>query len=318
VGQADESGRGRHSGPTTPSSHDTPPETPSTADSAPPPGRHRARGRLGRVRGTGRRTPSRLLLVAVVLSAVALAVAFTVTRSAPSEDADTTAGAASGRALVSWATAELPAGATLTVDPAVAAELAESGVESELLAPASSTSPQVDAPGLQVVPGGDLGDRTVIARFTDADGRLLAVVDPAAAPPDAAALDRRRTLGAALLGNPATMAPAPAAQLLRDGGVDARLLGLLAGLTARFGVQLADLPVVPGEAGLTPVRSAVLAAAGGRPLDEGTEQLDDVRAWLSAQRGPYAPDDVQLVDGGLLVGFRYVTDPDGAVTQAGG
>jgi hypothetical protein len=62
----------------------------------------------------------------------------------------------------------------------------------------------------------------------------------------------------------------------------------------------------------------VLATAGGSSLTEGTPALTELRAWLSAQVEPFAPDEVRLVDDGLLVGFRYVTDPDGVVTRGGG
>jgi hypothetical protein len=158
----------------------------------------------------------------------------------------------------------------------------------------------------------------VVARFDGGDGRRLTVVDPARVPPDPAQLDRRRRLGAALLANPRTAAPAAAADQLRDGEVDLRLLTLLAGMAAQFGVQLADLPAVAGEDGQIPARTAVLATAGGSSLTEGTPALTELRAWLSAQVEPFAPDEVRLVDDGLLVGFRYVTDPDGVVTRGGG
>ena len=255
----------------------------------------------------------------LVLAAAAAMVALVVLAgvgfaTAPRDDF----GAAAEGDLLEWAGSHLPAGATVEADPVLATELQQAGAPAGMFGTSGGPAAGPDGPALQVTRDDGSSTGLVVARFTDAAGRMLAVVDPAAVPPDAAALDRRRTLGAALLDNPATMAPEPAAQLLRDGDVDPRLLSLLAGLTARFGVQLADLPVVPGEEDLVPVRSAVLAAAGGRPLTEGTEQLDDVLAWLSAQRGPFAPDDVRLVDGGLLVGFRYVTDPDGAVTRAGG
>ena len=334
MGQVDDSGRGRHAESPAPPPPDAPGPRLNVAPVAGPPGpnaaahagaastavpgRHRAHGSLGLARGFVRRPAARLALAAVVLSAVVLAVVVAVTRSSPDDDGGTSPGTTSGRDLTSWASAQLPVGATLAADPALAAALEQSGMGSGMLGTASSTSSGTDGPALRVVQGGDPAGGTVVARFADGDGGEFTVVDPAAVPPDAAALEQRRSLGAAVLANPATMAPAPAAQLLRDGDVDPRLLTLLAGLAARFQVQLADLSVVPGEEGLTPVRSAVLAAAGGRPLTEGTEPLSEVQTWLSAQRGPYAPDDVRLVDGGLTVGFRYVTDPDGAVTRAGG
>ena len=66
------------------------------------------------------------------------------------------------------------------------------------------------------------------------------------------------------------------------------------------------------------MRSAVVAAIDGRLLTESPAQLAALRDWLSAQQAPLAPDDVRLVDSGLLLHFRYVTDPDGVVTGPGG
>ena len=62
----------------------------------------------------------------------------------------------------------------------------------------------------------------------------------------------------------------------------------------------------------------MVAAIDGRPLTEAAPEQATLRGWLSAQRDPLAPDDVRPVDGGLLVHFRYVTDPERVVTGGGG
>jgi hypothetical protein len=56
------------------------------------------------------------------------------------------------------------------------------------------------------------------------------------------------------------------------------------------------------------LRSALIAAPDTALL----------QTWLAAQRSPLAPDDVRLTDSGLLVDFRYATDPDGVVPSPGG
>jgi hypothetical protein len=251
-------------------------------------------------------TAGAVLVVLIALAAAGLA-------AAPRDDF----GAGAGADLLAWAARQLPDGATLTADRVLAAQLLHAGAASGLVT-AEPGSPDRDGPELQIDRGEHSGAAVVIARFAGDGGTPLIVVDPAAELPAPAALDRRRRLGAALLANPTTVAPHAATEALRTGEVDPRLLTLLAGLAARSGVQLAELPAAPGEQGRTPLRSAVVAGVGGRPLAAGAPQLADLRTWLSAQHDPFAPDDVRLVDGGLLIGFRYVTDPDGVLTGAGG
>lgn len=348
MGQADDPGRGRHAASPVPPSPDphapvgaaAHPADPAATSAAPPstpgppaavPGRHRAGGSLSRLGPRGRWPVAALAVVAVVaVVAVALMVVVVATSLSgrdPGTDTATTSTTSttsatgtttSGDDLAAWARAQLPPGATLAADPTLAAELAQSGAEIGTVTTDDPAASGADGPVLQVVRDADPAGRTVVARFADADGGALTVVDPAAEPPDEAELERRRQLGAALLANPMTAAPPDAAQRLRDGQVDPRLLSLLAGMAARFGVQLADLPAAAGEETGAPARAAVLSAVHGDPVAEGTAALDELRAYLAAQLDTFAPDEVQLVEGGLLVRFRYVTDPDGAVTAGGG
>lgn len=273
-------------------------------------GRHRARGSLARLRAVGRWP-----LAALALLVVAVVVVVAVATRGDDHDSSAAPPSTAARDLAGWASAELPPGATLSADPTLAAALEQAGVEAGILTPATTSA---DGPALLVVDAADVGDRTVVARFPDATGGELTVVDPAAVPPDAAQLDRRRQLGAALLANPLTRAPAAAAQRLRAGQVDPRLLTLLAGMAARFGTQLAALPLADGEPPEGSARAAVVSAVDGRPVAEGTQELADLRSYLAVQLATFSPDEVQLVDGGLLVRFRYITDPDGAVTRGGG
>jgi len=221
-----------------------------------------------------------------------------------------------GTDLAAWAAAQLPAGTVLAADPALGTALEDAGIDPDrLVADDAATS---DRPVLRVVRADEAAGAPTVARFGPADGSAtLAVVDPAAVPPSPEQVASRARLGAAVLANPTTVAPASAAELLRAGRVDPRLLTLLAGMTARFGVQLDALPTAPGEDDGTLVRQAVIAGVGGRPFTDAAGAAD-LRTWLSAQEGPLAPRTVQPVDGGLLIGYGYVTDPDGVVTGSGG
>jgi hypothetical protein len=232
-------------------------------------------------------------------------------------------GAASRSAVVGWSAAQLPAGTRLTAEPALAAELLHAGAEPGLVT--SGTDAPVEAATvpaaavLRVVRGpAPAGTAPVTVFGAGSELPPLTVVDPSPVEPSPEQVARRRGLGRALLANPETVAPAPVAELLSDGAVDPRLLALLAGLATQFGLELHSLPVVPGEEGHTLVRQAVIGAVDGVPPADDPVLADRVLGWLAAQRGPYAPHTVRLVDDGLLITHRYIPDPDGEVSRAGG
>lgn len=169
---------------------------------------------------------------------------------------------------------------------------------------------------LRVVDDRPPADALVMARF-ESDGTALTVVDPAPVRPTAAELDRRRDLAAAVLANPVAGATGRAADVLRTADVDARLLGLLAGLVSRMDVHVADFPPVPGEpADGPPARWLLVDQARGEPLTPGAPAAEQLVAFLEAQRPPFAPDTVETTDEGVLVGFHYVPAPDAVVTAA--
>jgi hypothetical protein len=161
----------------------------------------------------------------------------------------------------------------------------------------------------------------VLARFdSPGSARPLLVADPSPGVATAAELDRRRSLARALLANPTTTAGERAAAVLSAGAVDPRLLALLAALTAREGIGIADLPPAAGEpapsADGVPARHALVDTLGGEPLTPGAAATDRLRTWLAAQQPPFAPDEVRTTGDGVLVGFRYVSDPDALVTRS--
>jgi hypothetical protein len=62
----------------------------------------------------------------------------------------------------------------------------------------------------------------------------------------------------------------------------------------------------------------VISSVGGAPLAGDAAQTDRVLALLRAQRAPYAADVIRIVPRGLLVGYRYIPDPDAVLTRAAG
>ena len=59
-----------------------------------------------------------------------------------------------------------------------------------------------------------------------------------------------------------------------------------------------------------------LTALGGARVPGDPAATDRLVAWLEAQLPPVVPDEVQVTDDGVLVAFRYVSDPDAVVTAA--
>ena len=239
-----------------------------------------------------------LSAAAVAAVVVALVVAVVALRTTPADDF----GAADRRDLVAWLRAQLPEGTAVAAAGLLAQDLRRDGVP-------------VASGGLEVVRGGSADDGDAVARFGDTDTGLV-VLDPDRAGPDAQQRELRRQLSAALLTNPTTADAGQATGALLSGDVDPRLLTLLAGIAAQYGVGVADLPRVTGELG-TPVRYVVIDSVGGTRLAEDEQLTATVRTWLDAQLPPYAPDTVEEVDDGLRVGFGYSSDPDALIGAPG-
>lgn len=251
------------------------------------------------------------LVAAVVLAGLGTAAAAELT-GAPRTDF----GAAATRQLVSWAQAQLPDDAVLTASSRVTAELVHAGADPDQLrtgADASGAAAPTGGPVRRVTEGAPPAGSRVVARF----GELI-VVDPRPTEPTPEQVAARRNLAAALVANPTIEVPPADAEVLAAGQVDPRLLTLLAGIGAQYGFGLQSLPAVPGEPADALVRQAVLGSVGARSLADDPAAIQWLHAWLDAQREPYAPDRVTDVDGGVLVGYHLVPDPDGLVAGAGG
>jgi len=250
-----------------------------------------ARPGLARVRPAAAALGAVGLAAALVLAAVALP-------RAPVDDF----GAADRADLVDWLAEQVPAGTPVAATGLLARDLARDGVP-------------VGPGGLVVTRGAT--DAEVLARFGSDPATALVVVDPRTVPPTAEQAESRRQLAAALLTNPTTADAGQATGVLLSGDVDPRLLTLLAGIAARYGVGLSALPAVPGEVAPT-IREAVVDSVGGVRLADDPALTGVVRAWLDAQLAPYAPDRVEAVPGGLLIGYDHLPDPDRVVSGASG
>jgi hypothetical protein len=168
--------------------------------------------------------------------------------------------------------------------------------------------------------GGTDGGR-LVARFgSGGSAPSLVVSDPRPGTPTDDELARRRTLSAALLANPTTVAGSGATDVLEAAAVDPRLLSLLAALAARYGVGVGDFPSAPGEpappADGALARQALVTSLGGNPLTPGAAATDRLLAWADAQVPPFAPDAVTVTADGVLISFRYVSGPDALVTTS--
>jgi hypothetical protein len=214
--------------------------------------------------------------------------------------------AAAGQ-VVAWLAEELPAETAVTASDAVRRDLQAAGA-AERVGTRSGGA-------VQVVEGDPPDGTLVLARFPSDDGDTLSVVDPAPVAPTAAERERQQGLVAALLANRVAGVTGSAASRLREGKVDARLLGLLAALVGRLDVHVAALPPAPAEPpGGLPARRLLVDRAGGEPLTPGTAAAERVVSFIEAQRPPFAPDAVEQTDRGVLVRFTYVSAPDGVVT----
>jgi hypothetical protein len=192
------------------------------------------------------------------------------------------------------------------------AELVRAGAdEKQVLLPGKSGEPQ-----LQIVVGAPPPRTRVLARMAQAAGLpALLVVDRRPGVPTADELSRRQSLATALLANPPTVAGPRARTVLGSAAVDQRLLTVLAALGAQYGVGIRDLPPAPGEPTGTLARHALVDRFGGESLSPGSAATTRLVGWLSAQLPPFRADSVRVVDGGVLIGYRYVSAPDALVSR---
>ena len=254
---------------------------------------------------------TRVLLAIAALAVVAL-VAVLLLRPGdaerPTEAVGPPAADTAAADLLRWTRAQLPDDTAVRVPDELFDELSAAD---DRFRPSDS-----DEPGsLLLVTGQPPPGSLVLARFADADGDALTVVDPAPGQPTADELDRRQRLSAAILANPNTGATGRAEDVLHAATVDARLLGLLAVLVAQLGVGVADFPPADGEPMDGPLaRHVLLDRVGSERVAPGEQAAEQLLAFIEVQLPPFAPDAVTVTEDGVLVDFRYESAPDAVVT----
>ncbi len=228
-------------------------------------------------------------------------------------------GARDHAALVGWVDEHLHPDARVVAPPRLWAELVHAGADTDQVRlPGTAGDGEPHAPVLTAAEDGVPAGGTPVARFGPSDGRPgVVLTDGSAGSLTPEELTRRRALADALLASPMAAAGGQAADVLAAARVDPRVLALLAGIGGQLDVTLHALPTAAGEERTgTLVRSAVLRGASGAPLLPGAPDTERVLAWLDAQWPPFAPDTVELADGGVRFGYAYVSAPDALVTEA--
>jgi hypothetical protein len=160
-----------------------------------------------------------------------------------------------------------------------------------------------ERPGMTVVP---CPPGAVLASTPSGSGGAPAVVCGAITPATAVEAKVRARLGSALTTNTALKLAPAAADLLRDGNIDPRLMLTLAALTSAHRVGVAEFPAVPLDAPGALRRVVVLSAFDGTaPASSAL-----LKTWLAGQQAPFAPGSV-TADGPDLVLAYPVPSPTG-------
>jgi hypothetical protein len=215
--------------------------------------------------------------------------------------------------LVAWIDTELAPGTVLRADALDRAELVADGVPSARLRDSAAPT----APGDVVVvtdrpTDGLRPDPTpfscvevaVLADLPRGSGGAPAVVcstDVAGAREVEAEQPRRARLGEQLVGNSSLTLSAGAAQLLRSGAVDARVVLVLAAIAGTHRLTVGDFPAAPLDPQDAPRRRMVIAEVDGATATGAPLGL--LSNWLGTQQAPFAPTEVRPVGAGLVVGF---------------
>jgi hypothetical protein len=120
----------------------------------------------------------------------------------------------------------------------------------------------------------------------------------------------RRAAGGQLLQNQQVSESAVVGRQLGHGQVDSRLLAIIASLAARQMVSVISFgDRGPGASAGVPFRSAYLAAPIGKAAPGPASQVEQMAAFLRAQRGPYRPATIQsvrLAGGQIALRIRFL------------
>jgi hypothetical protein len=262
------------------------------------PGAARRRWMPGAARRSRRRRWSVALGGAAVLVSIAAAAPMMAGtgRGEPGGARPAAASAASRSQAASWVAREVSPQVTVACDPGLCLLLRRDGFPAARLEPVAPGARGLPGSGMVVVTAairGQLGPRLaadapqVIASFgagaAQVAVRTIAPGGPAAFGTRLAAeMTALAAVGRQLLGNDNIQASPAARADLRAGQVDARLLALLALLSAQRPVRLVSFAGAPGAGPGVPLRTAALGFSSPAATSA-------VVALLDAQQGPYRP-----------------------------
>ena len=125
----------------------------------------------------------------------------------------------------------------------------------------------------------------------------------------------RTEAGQALADNPALELSDEAQGALEDGGVDSRVVSVLAQVAGDYDLGVTGFPSVFGEQGQVPARTLVLDSIDGQPVDSPEGQA--LAAEIADQVGAYEPDSVDIDGDQLVVRFGLADSADLLPAPAG-
>ena len=210
--------------------------------------------------------------------------------------------------LLAWAGEQQSSGAMLHADPLDRAELVAAGFPPERLR--GLGAPVADVDVLLLADRPQTGAAAAPAHC--AVGTLLETLPrwggspaeicgahPAEPADDPAERASRVRFGTALAGNPGLRLAPAAAELMRRGDVDPRVMIVLVALTSGHTLTVADFPPAALEPQGTLRHQVVVSTVDGAPAVGGTAST--LRGWLDGQHPPYTPSRVRDDTAGLLV-----------------
>ena len=234
-------------------------------------------------------------------------------RSRSGGSGDGAVSAATAAAVAAWITDNVAPSARVLAPEPVAAALRSSGRwPGQIVPPDDADETPVDiavgVSGADALDAAAPTERSLrLAGFADGD-RTVEVREVAPGDVDTADerlqldLDARRAAGAALASNPRVRATPGASAVLRAGQVDARLLSVLAGLSATHTFDVDAFPIGPETDPTAPRRTARLSDVDGDSAPAGATTTAE--QWLQAQRAPFRPTSATTADGSLEI--RYL------------
>lgn len=268
---------------------------------------------VGPVLDRGRTGPAAPVLARVALAGVVL-VGVTSTSAAATGHSRATEPREAG--VAGWIRSELPAGTVVHADGLDRAELVAAGLPPGVLAPLDrpplpgevvlrSSRPATGTGATGAPTCRPAGTLAVVERGTGGAPAVLCDAAGGTAAEVRAEAPRRSRLGDALAANRALDLAPGAADLLRTGRVDSRVVLVLAAMAGSRTLTVADFPAVPLDAPDALRRQVLISGVDGRPVLPEAGGL--LAQWLSGQQPPFVPSTVRPTDGGLLVGYPAPT-----------